>query len=199
MCAINVFMTKNKDTKIIPVNSPDTAASAEELHRPLRFLVYGTRIAGVFDLSALLNAALEDAGIDDAQVHACRSIANIDDAFFDRNHALPPEQPSRPALALDAGRVLLQRIRQAVAGDGAGSERMPQLQEEARLQTSIPSAVFVFPEMRADFGAMRGDVDTPYDHIDALCEEYGVPVIRVERTSKPDEIDQQIRQITSPE
>lgn len=60
---------------------------------------------------------------------------------------------------------------------------------------SIPDLVFILPEMRAYDGSGGRYVDTPTELIEAMCEEYGVPRVRITEEITPDELGTLLGQV----
>lgn len=203
---MNKTPNTNKELAIRYTNSvdPNTANSAELAPQTPRFVIYGTRVAGAQELSDLIASKLEDKGVATDAITYSRSVDNIENAFFNREHPIKSREADQNSAAVPlslASRAIkllggssLKSLRHNYPGDVA----VP-VSTTGNQELSTPTGVFVFPEMRqySENGAVGMTIDTPLERIEELCSKYNVPLVRVERTSDPAELVQEIGEITA--
>lgn len=60
-----------------------------------------------------------------------------------------------------------------------------------------PDLVFVFSAMRMDDWSGSATVNTPVEQIEALCRQFGVPMVLVDDHTSPEELNSILRKITT--
>jgi|GEM_PF-1476845 len=157
--------------KSVATTHDSVAVSSEMAPVDPRFVIFGTRVAGVYGARDAFEAHLAAAGFPDAQVDAVRDAAAIQNAFYDihvgdASRNIEPEQPTST-------------LRKFV--DTLLKREVAVVQDEAETSTNLPQGVVVFPEMRQYTSTGGGmTIPSPREYIQELCDEHGVPVIFME-------------------
>lgn len=163
------------------MSNAEATKSKEELTREPRFLVFGTMTAGSQKIAEALRKAAKD--IPDSKIDVVQNVRGIEDMFYDRFEDPLIVTHHKASMSKHAGEAALDQ-----KFTTTGWTRIPVRKQGP---DTLPKAVVVLPEMRQrGFQGEGMTIPTPFDRIQELCEQNGVPMMRVEAQPSAEQITQ---------
>lgn len=180
----------------------------EALPRSKRILILGSHGSGALDLTAVLQAQLNEHGLQDMDVGYGRYINNLESLFYGR-HWKPKEDPAKtthelpelvaPVTTPKKNGLVRRLAKLLVRSEQAQLASLTEQAKDSETKSyadSLPYGVIILPKMRRDTELGQETIDTPYGEIEELCKKHGVEYIKAELLDSPDAVDGFVVQIS---